>query len=346
MEQEKIGKFIQELRKQQNMTQKDLAEKLGVTDRAVSKWENGRGIPDVSLMKPLCDILGITVSELLCGERIDKQDYREKSEFRFLNTMEDKEKTIKKKNVFLRVVAIVTAVLLLTVLLLMDARVITRPYFYPGEEVEIFYIRKRLPVAPEGETVSRDEPNEFVDQEITWKVDMEELKELLPLMRVSCFPIVLNRYWAGDSTYELTGYIKTGPRRGRPFNMVLGDADVNYLQGRGNNRYLIKDAKAWMEIFEMLEGWEPDYRENFQWEGDHEIAIFYEGVLHQGQGILRKIPEDAKFINHSFGVSEHPDEELESNFGTQGLPVYTWEEDGVTYIGIQVDWGKAYTLPI
>ena len=83
MEQEKIGKFIQELRKQQNMTQKDLADKLGVTDRAVSKWENGRGMPDVSLMKPLCDSLGITVSELLSGERISQKDYREKSEFTF-----------------------------------------------------------------------------------------------------------------------------------------------------------------------------------------------------------------------------------------------------------------------
>ena len=65
MDQKKIGAFISELRKEKRMTQKDLAEKLGVTDRAISKWENGRGLPEVSLMKPLCEILEITVNELL-----------------------------------------------------------------------------------------------------------------------------------------------------------------------------------------------------------------------------------------------------------------------------------------
>lgn len=58
MNQEKIGKFILKLRKEKNMTQKELANKIGVTDRAISKWENGRGLPDLSLMKPLCDELG------------------------------------------------------------------------------------------------------------------------------------------------------------------------------------------------------------------------------------------------------------------------------------------------
>ena len=68
VDQIKIGRFIAELRKEQSMTQRNLAEKLGVTDRAISKWENGRGMPDVSLMKPLCEILGISVTELLNGE--------------------------------------------------------------------------------------------------------------------------------------------------------------------------------------------------------------------------------------------------------------------------------------
>ena len=63
------------------MTQLNLAEKLGVTDRAISKWENGRGLPDVSLMKPLCETLGITVTELLNGERT--------SETESVNTVEE-----------------------------------------------------------------------------------------------------------------------------------------------------------------------------------------------------------------------------------------------------------------
>ena len=54
MDQEKIGKFILELRKEKGMTQQELATKIGITDRAISKWENGKGMPDISLMKPLC----------------------------------------------------------------------------------------------------------------------------------------------------------------------------------------------------------------------------------------------------------------------------------------------------
>ena len=58
------------------MTQQELADKIGVTDRAISKWENGRGLPDLSLMKPLCDELGISINELISGEKIDKKNIK------------------------------------------------------------------------------------------------------------------------------------------------------------------------------------------------------------------------------------------------------------------------------
>jgi transcriptional regulator with XRE-family HTH domain len=80
MEQEKIGGFIASLRKEQGLTQKSLAEKINVTDKAVSKWENGRCLPDNSVMQPLCDALGITVNELLSGERLGSDDYSKKAE--------------------------------------------------------------------------------------------------------------------------------------------------------------------------------------------------------------------------------------------------------------------------
>ncbi len=91
MEQIKIGIFIAELRKEQNMTQLNLAEKLGVTDRAISKWENGRGLPDVSLMKPLCEILGITVTELLNGERAKEDVTLNKVEETVFEVLSDRE---------------------------------------------------------------------------------------------------------------------------------------------------------------------------------------------------------------------------------------------------------------
>lgn len=68
MNQEKIGKFISEKRKEKKLTQQQLAEKLGVTNKAISKWENGKCMPDISIIKDLCDILGITVTTLLNGE--------------------------------------------------------------------------------------------------------------------------------------------------------------------------------------------------------------------------------------------------------------------------------------
>lgn len=69
MDYEKTGKLIQEMRKERELTQMTLADKLGVTDRAVSKWERGKSFPDVSMLRPLAEALGVSVSELLDGER-------------------------------------------------------------------------------------------------------------------------------------------------------------------------------------------------------------------------------------------------------------------------------------
>ena len=97
MDQVKIGKFIAECRKKENLTQMQLAEKLNITDRAVSKWETGKTMPDSSLMLELCEILHITVNDLLCGEKIGMDNNEQKNE-QLLLTMakevEEKNKTI------------------------------------------------------------------------------------------------------------------------------------------------------------------------------------------------------------------------------------------------------------
>ena len=80
MDQNKIGKFIAERRKSLNMTQKELAGKLGVTDRAVSKWENGRCMPDLALLQPLSRNLKVGVNDLLSGEKVSEKELRKKSE--------------------------------------------------------------------------------------------------------------------------------------------------------------------------------------------------------------------------------------------------------------------------
>lgn len=80
MDQEKIGRFIASCRKENGLTQAALAEKLGITDRAVSKWENGKSLPDASIMLELCSILNINVNELLTGERLNMNNYKEIAE--------------------------------------------------------------------------------------------------------------------------------------------------------------------------------------------------------------------------------------------------------------------------
>ncbi len=80
MDQIRIGTFIAQCRKEKNLTQMQLAEQLDITAQAVSKWENGRGMPDVSLLQPLCDALGISLNELFSGERLSAEEYRGKAE--------------------------------------------------------------------------------------------------------------------------------------------------------------------------------------------------------------------------------------------------------------------------
>ena len=97
MNQIKIGEFISSQRKMKNLTQAALAEKLGITDRAVSKWERGKGLLDVSLMLDLCEIFGITVNELLSGEEISMENSNQKNEQLLLDMakeLEQKNKTI------------------------------------------------------------------------------------------------------------------------------------------------------------------------------------------------------------------------------------------------------------
>ena len=91
MDQVKIGRFIAEKRREQGLTQAQLAEKLSITDRAVSKWENGRTMPDSSLMLDLCKHLKITVNDLLNGEVVSMENYNEKLEKQLLEVIKQKE---------------------------------------------------------------------------------------------------------------------------------------------------------------------------------------------------------------------------------------------------------------
>ena len=91
MDQKKIGAFIAQCRKEKNLSQMQLAELLGITNQAISKWKTGRGMPDISLLQPLCDVLEISINELFSGEHIAVEEYRRKAEENISNLYKEKQ---------------------------------------------------------------------------------------------------------------------------------------------------------------------------------------------------------------------------------------------------------------
>lgn len=102
MDQEKIGKFITELRKEKNMTQKELADILGVSDRAISNWENGRRLPDYSVLSDLCNALSITINEFFIGERIPDKDYKVVADENLFKALSESSFTMKERISFFK----------------------------------------------------------------------------------------------------------------------------------------------------------------------------------------------------------------------------------------------------
>lgn len=114
MDQIKVGNFIAQCRKEKNLTQMQLAEKLGITDRAVSKWETGKSMPDSSIMLDLCNVLEITVNDLLSGEVVTMSNYNEKLEKNLIETLKEKEKADKQLLALEIFIGVLVSVLLLS----------------------------------------------------------------------------------------------------------------------------------------------------------------------------------------------------------------------------------------
>ena len=128
MDQIKIGKFIAEERKAKKYTQRELADKLSISDKTISKWERGNGFPEVSLLLPLCNELEITVNELLSGERLQATDYKKKAEENMVNLVKEAQESKKKiiMSAMVSVLVIVAAVPLFVVAGMFEMQVWTR----------------------------------------------------------------------------------------------------------------------------------------------------------------------------------------------------------------------------
>lgn len=110
MDQISIGKFIASRRKEKNMTQSDLAEKLNISDRAISKWENGKSMPDVGTIPELCKILGITINDLFSGEVVSMKNYDKKAEENLLLMAKKEEDNNKKMMMYEKVIGYICSI--------------------------------------------------------------------------------------------------------------------------------------------------------------------------------------------------------------------------------------------
>lgn len=117
MDLDNIGKFIKEMRKTRNLTQEELAEKLGVNNRTVSRWENGKNMPDISLYKPLCEVLGISIEELVNGEITDKNNVSNSVEKAIINTVSSSKKEKSKMSKIIKLLSVL--VFLITIFVVM-----------------------------------------------------------------------------------------------------------------------------------------------------------------------------------------------------------------------------------
>ena len=118
MDQVKIGKFVAERRRNVNLTQMQLAEMLNITDRAVSKWETGKSMPDSSIMLELCDILKISVNDLLCGEVVTMDNYNKELENNLLEMINQKEQADKRLLALEIFIGVVVSVVLFILILM------------------------------------------------------------------------------------------------------------------------------------------------------------------------------------------------------------------------------------
>ena len=99
MDQVKVGEFISTERKAKKLTQKELAEQLGVSDKTISRWETGNGLPDMAYLTPLCDLLKVSVNELLSGEKLPPNEYSMKAEENIMALLQENQKNKKSDNV-------------------------------------------------------------------------------------------------------------------------------------------------------------------------------------------------------------------------------------------------------
>lgn len=187
MNQEKIGKFIAYCRKEKNMTQEELAQKLHLTDKAISKWENGRCLPDLSILEPLSKTLDVSINEILSGEKIKEEELKDHTDKNIIDVVNYSDKKIKRIKRTIKVSSIIMIIALATLMFASDYDHIKEgkkpnfmflvskkdnKYTYLGLGSKLV----REVAAEETDPLYYDKKVEFGLWLITWKVSIKDLK--------------------------------------------------------------------------------------------------------------------------------------------------------------------------
>ena len=187
MNQEKIGKFIAYCRKEKNMTQEELAQKLHLTDKAISKWENGRCLPDLSILEPLSKTLDVSINEILSGEKIKEEELKDHTDKNIIDVVNYSDEKIKRIKRTIKVSSIIMIIALATLMFASDY-----DHIKEGKKPDfMFLVSKkdnkytylglgsklvREVAAEETDPLYYDKKVEFGLWLITWKVSIKDLK--------------------------------------------------------------------------------------------------------------------------------------------------------------------------
>lgn len=187
MNQEKIGKFIAYCRKEKNMTQEELAQKLHLTDKAIFKWENGRCLPDLSILEPLSKTLDVSINEILSGEKIKEEELKDHTDKNIIDVVNYSDEKIKRIKRTIKVSSIIMIIALATLMFASDYDDIKEgkkpdfmflvskkdnKYTYLGLGSKLV----REVTAEETDPLYYDKKVEFGLWLITWKVNIKDLK--------------------------------------------------------------------------------------------------------------------------------------------------------------------------
>ena len=257
MNQEKIGKFIAYCRKENNMTQEELAQRLHLTDKAISKWENGRCLPDLSILEPLSKTLNVSINEILSGDKIKEEELKDHTDKNIIDVVNYSDEKIKRIKRTLKVSSIITIIILATLMFASDYDHIKEgkkpdfmflvskkdnKYTYLGLGSKLI----REVAAEETDPLYYDKKVEFGLWFITWKVNIKDLKpEDVWIINDH------NRVKANLVSYEIDPNTKQAITNGTSSKYIIGDytniltSKVKDVLALNNSRYKIEEINVY-----------------------------------------------------------------------------------------------------